>query len=242
MCLTVTEETLTVQLLYVWLVRYPSVRASTVARFDCLMATAGSSFACNHSFFQIGCCYNLVRYFQLLRQGTVFSLKHWRRSWVKISIVNVFITCLGVALIKALFRKEELSREGGKIKSIHCPSERSLPPLKQSMYLYAVDWSALSKKRNCYQLFHSYPVYRGGRKGRVYTGYFTPRSEKSMKIFHQKFQTYFIFVHYPMKLSKGRTIRKVMGGRGIFEPQEFFSLSNFLHEFFLGHSVNIFQD
>ena len=147
MCLTVTEETLTVQLLYVWLVRYPSVRASTVARFDCLMATAGSSFACNHSFFQIGCCYNLVRYFQLLRQGTVFSLKHWRRSWVKISIVNVFITCLGVALIKALFRKEELSREGGKIKSIHCPSERSLPPLKQSMYLYAVDWSALSKKK-----------------------------------------------------------------------------------------------
>ena len=29
-------------------------------------------------------------------------------------------------------------------------------------------------------------------------------------------------------------------GRGIFEPQEFFSLSNSLNEFFLGHSMNIF--
>ena len=36
--------------------------------------------------------------------------------------------------------------------------------------------------------------------------------------------------------------RKVIGvgRRGIFEPQEFFSLSNFLYEFFLGHSMNIF--
>ena len=41
---------------------------------------------------------------------------------------------------------------------------------------------------------------------------------------------------------KGRTIRKVMGGRGIFEPEEFFSLSNSLYEFFLGHSTNIFWD
>ena len=41
---------------------------------------------------------------------------------------------------------------------------------------------------------------------------------------------------------KGPTIRKVMGGggRGIFEPQEFFSLSNSLYEFFLGHSMSIF--
>ena len=41
---------------------------------------------------------------------------------------------------------------------------------------------------------------------------------------------------------KGRTIRKFMGGRGIFEPEEFFSLSNSLYEFFLGHSSNIFWD
>ena len=42
------------------------------------------------------------------------------------------------------------------------------------------------------------------------------------------------------KLGKGRTIRKVMGGRGIFELQEFFSLSDSLHEFYLGHCMNIF--
>ena len=35
-----------------------------------------------------------------------------------------------------------------------------------------------------------------------------------------------------MENNKGRTIRKVMGGGGIFEPQEFFSLSNSLYEFF----------
>ena len=41
----------------------------------------------------------------------------------------------------------------------------------------------------------------------------------------------------------GRTIRKVMGvGREIFEPQEFFSSSNSLYEFILGHSMNIFWD
>ena len=48
-----------------------------------------------------------------------------------------------------------------------------------------------------------------------------------------------------IKLPKGRTIRNVMGGggRGIFEPQEFFfSLSNFLYEFFLGQSMNIFLE
>ena len=43
---------------------------------------------------------------------------------------------------------------------------------------------------------------------------------------------------------KGRTIRKLRGrgggGGGIFEVQEFFSLSNSLYEFFLGHSMNIF--
>ena len=31
------------------------------------------------------------------------------------------------------------------------------------------------------------------------------------------------------------------GGRGIFEPQEFFSLSSSLYEFFLGRSMNIFK-
>ena len=31
-----------------------------------------------------------------------------------------------------------------------------------------------------------------------------------------------------------------VGGRGIFEPQVFFSLSNSWYEFFLGHSMNIF--
>ena len=41
-------------------------------------------------------------------------------------------------------------------------------------------------------------------------------------------------------LAKGQTIRKVMGGGGIFKPQEFFSLSDSLYEFFLGHSMNIF--
>ena len=30
------------------------------------------------------------------------------------------------------------------------------------------------------------------------------------------------------------------GGRGIFEPREFFLLSNSLYEFFLAHSMNIF--
>ena len=45
-------------------------------------------------------------------------------------------------------------------------------------------------------------------------------------------------------LLKRRTIRKVMGGRGggaNFERQEFCSLSNSLYEFFLGHSMNIFE-
>ena len=37
-------------------------------------------------------------------------------------------------------------------------------------------------------------------------------------------------------------MRKVMGGRGIFEPQEFFSSSNSLYEFFLGYSMNIFLE
>ena len=41
--------------------------------------------------------------------------------------------------------------------------------------------------------------------------------------------------------SKGRTIRKVMGGGGEFSSRRnFFSLSNSLHEFFLDHSMNIF--
>ena len=41
--------------------------------------------------------------------------------------------------------------------------------------------------------------------------------------------------------SKGRTIRKVMGGGGEFSSRRnFFSLSNSLHEFLLDHSMNIF--
>ena len=40
--------------------------------------------------------------------------------------------------------------------------------------------------------------------------------------------------------SKGQTIRKVMGrGGGFSRRRNFFSLSNFLYEFFLGHSMNI---
>ena len=40
---------------------------------------------------------------------------------------------------------------------------------------------------------------------------------------------------------KGRTIRKVMGGGGEFSSRRnFFSLSDSLYEFFLGHSMNIF--
>ena len=30
------------------------------------------------------------------------------------------------------------------------------------------------------------------------------------------------------------------GGRGIFKPQEFFSLSNSLYDFFVGQSMNVF--
>ena len=41
--------------------------------------------------------------------------------------------------------------------------------------------------------------------------------------------------------TQGRTIRKVMTGWGIFKLQEYFSLSNSLYEFFLGHGMNIFQ-
>ena len=44
---------------------------------------------------------------------------------------------------------------------------------------------------------------------------------------------------------KGRTIRKVMvgGGGGEFSSRRnFFSLSNSLYEFILGHSMNIFRD
>ena len=46
---------------------------------------------------------------------------------------------------------------------------------------------------------------------------------------------------------KGRTIRKVMvggrGGEGNFRAAGiFFSLSNSLYEFILGHSMNIFRD
>ena len=37
-------------------------------------------------------------------------------------------------------------------------------------------------------------------------------------------------------------LEKLWGGRGIFEPQEFFSLSNSFYEVFLGHSMNFFSD
>ena len=41
----------------------------------------------------------------------------------------------------------------------------------------------------------------------------------------------------PMMKVGFHTIGKVMGGRETFKPQEFFSLSNSLYEFFLGHSM-----
>ena len=44
----------------------------------------------------------------------------------------------------------------------------------------------------------------------------------------------------PICRDKGRTIRKVGGGRGIFEPHEFFFVTKFLVWIFLGHSMNIF--
>ena len=47
-----------------------------------------------------------------------------------------------------------------------------------------------------------------------------------------------IYYEFP----KGRTIRKVMrggGGAGFSSRRNFFSLSDFLYEFFLGHSMNI---
>ena len=37
-----------------------------------------------------------------------------------------------------------------------------------------------------------------------------------------------LIVSFPTLARKGRTIRKVMGGRGIFEPQEFFLVMKFL--------------
>ena len=53
-------------------------------------------------------------------------------------------------------------------------------------------------------------------------------------------------IHKPVffltfKQNKGRTIRKVMGGGGEFSScKNFFSLSDSLHEFYLGHCMNIF--
>ena len=40
---------------------------------------------------------------------------------------------------------------------------------------------------------------------------------------------------------RDRPLEKLWGGRGIFEAQEFSSLSNSLYEFFLGHSMYIFR-
>ena len=37
-----------------------------------------------------------------------------------------------------------------------------------------------------------------------------------------------LIVSFPTFARKGRTIRKVMAGRGIFEPQEFFLVIKFL--------------
>ena len=42
-------------------------------------------------------------------------------------------------------------------------------------------------------------------------------------------------------INKGRTIRKVRGGGGeLSSRRNFFSLSNSLYDFFLGHSMNFF--
>ena len=50
-----------------------------------------------------------------------------------------------------------------------------------------------------------------------------------------------IMVLYLWCLLRDGPLLKVMGeGWGIFEQQEFFSLSNSLYEFFLGRSMNIF--
>ena len=52
--------------------------------------------------------------------------------------------------------------------------------------------------------------------------------------------------HSYFRLETGSTIfrdgplEKLWWGWGIFEPQEFFLLSNSLYEFFLGRSMNIF--
>ena len=47
---------------------------------------------------------------------------------------------------------------------------------------------------------------------------------------------------HPPRIAKGPTIRKVMGvGGGEFSShRNFFSLSNSLYEYFLGHSMNTF--
>ena len=44
-----------------------------------------------------------------------------------------------------------------------------------------------------------------------------------------------IYYEFP----KGRTIRKVKGGGGFSSRRNFFSLSNSLYEFFLGHTMNV---
>ena len=55
------------------------------------------------------------------------------------------------------------------------------------------------------------------------------------------FFLYFLFSHLS-NLPLGTDHQKSYGGKGreIFEPQEFFSLSNSLYEFFLGHRMNTF--
>ena len=48
------------------------------------------------------------------------------------------------------------------------------------------------------------------------------------------------FLTFGVHQCKERTIRKVMGGGEFSSRRNFFSLSNSLYDFFLGHSMNIF--
>ena len=48
------------------------------------------------------------------------------------------------------------------------------------------------------------------------------------------------YVNNAVLMLRDGPLEKLWWGRGIFEAQEFFSLSNSLYEFFWGHSMNIF--
>ena len=51
--------------------------------------------------------------------------------------------------------------------------------------------------------------------------------------------TFFCKIEIKVHVRDG-PLEKLWGGRGIFEPQEIFSLSNSLYEFILGQGMNIF--